>query len=134
MGEKYKFLEHTADALFEAYGKSFEEAVENAALAFFEQASPHSEPKESFEIEVQAQTKEELVIFLLSDLLTEMDIREVSLAKLEVLSYDENEDRLKARAWGEKKQYTGDVKAVTHHMMELEEKGGKWRIRVLLDI
>ena len=33
--DKYKFFEHTADAKFQAYGKSVEEAFSNAALAMF---------------------------------------------------------------------------------------------------
>jgi SHS2 domain-containing protein len=33
--EKFKFFEHTADVEFEAYGKTLEEAFENAALAMF---------------------------------------------------------------------------------------------------
>ena len=32
---KFKFLEHTADAKFQAYGKNMEEAFSNAALAMF---------------------------------------------------------------------------------------------------
>ena len=31
--EKYRFLEHTADAMFEAFGKTLEELFSNAALA-----------------------------------------------------------------------------------------------------
>ena len=30
---KYKFLEHTADIKFQAFGKTFEQAFENSALA-----------------------------------------------------------------------------------------------------
>jgi SHS2 domain-containing protein len=33
---KFEFLEHTADVYIAAYGKSLEEAFENAALAMFE--------------------------------------------------------------------------------------------------
>ena len=33
---KYKFLEHTADIMFEAYGKTLNELFENSALAIFE--------------------------------------------------------------------------------------------------
>jgi len=31
--ERYRFLEHTADAKFQAFGKTLEEAFSNAALA-----------------------------------------------------------------------------------------------------
>ena len=31
--KKFEFLEHTADSKIRAYGKSFEEAYQNAALA-----------------------------------------------------------------------------------------------------
>ena len=33
--EKFRFLEHTADIMFESYGKSYPEALENAAHAMF---------------------------------------------------------------------------------------------------
>ena len=32
---KYKFLKHTADVKFQAYGKTLEESFANAALAMF---------------------------------------------------------------------------------------------------
>ena len=32
---RYKFLDHTADVMFEAYGKNLNEVFENAALAVF---------------------------------------------------------------------------------------------------
>ena len=34
--KKYEFLEHTADVYLAAYGKSLQEAFENAALAMFD--------------------------------------------------------------------------------------------------
>ena len=33
---RFEFLEHTADVYIRAYGKTMEEAYENAALAMFE--------------------------------------------------------------------------------------------------
>lgn len=132
-GEKFTFLEHTADELFEARGKTFEEALQNAALAMFSHIGEASD-KESFEVKEKGGTKEELVVFLLSTLLSEMQVREMVLSRIEVLEHDEKENRVTVRAYGEKKRPTRSVKGVTFHMLEVKEEEGRWRIRVLLDV
>lgn len=129
---KFRFLPHTADVLFEAFGKTFPEALENAALALFHEIG-RAEARESFEIEESALNKEELVVSFLSRLLTESEIREIVLARVEILEYEEQENKVRARVWGERKRPAHSVKGVTYGMLEVKKKNG-WRIQVLLDV
>src|SRR3989344_3599126 len=77
--DKYKFLDHKVDVLFESYGFKLEEAFENAAQAMFDTICDTSKLKseEKVEIEEDADTLEELIVFALGDLIAESDSREV---------------------------------------------------------
>jgi len=139
--KSHKFLEHTADVLFEASGDSFEEALEASADAFFETACDVKKVGKDKEVEVKekAGNLEDLVIFVLSDLLSEMDAQEIFLGKFKVEKFGKKDGEffLEGKAWGADKTVDAGkalVKAVTHGMMKVEEKNGKWKIRVLLDI
>src|SRR3989344_5902493 len=50
--EKYKFLEHTADAKFQAFGATLEEAFSNAALAMFSVMTEPGKIKPKLEREI----------------------------------------------------------------------------------
>ncbi|MFH0713323.1 MAG: archease [Candidatus Micrarchaeota archaeon] len=139
--EKYKYLEHKVDVLFESYGFKLEEAIENAAQATFETIADTSklEEDEKVEIEEDAGTLEELVIFVLGDLVSEADSRELFFKKFKVTSLKQvgEEWQLKGYALGsEMKPELGGilVKAVTHHECSVKKQGNIWTIHVLLDI
>ncbi|MBI5229215.1 archease [Candidatus Micrarchaeota archaeon] len=141
MVKKYEFLEHKADVLYKAYGRSFEEALENAALALFNTIAKVEKLKKNKRIEIEERAKipEELVAFVLSDLLSQAEINELFLKEFEVKEFSKKGGKiwLKGLAYGE--EMTPDkgktyVKAVTLHETKVEEKEGKWMIRVLLDI
>lgn len=137
---KYRFLEHTADVLFESYGKGFEEALENAAEAMFSVMSDVKKLKEekSFSVEERADSLENLVVFTLSSILSESEIREVLPKRLEVEKFSERDGVFSVRGkvfggrW-ESGRVKTDIKAVTHHLIKVEGKR-KFKIRVLLDI
>ncbi|MBI4406813.1 archease, partial [Candidatus Micrarchaeota archaeon] len=84
--EKYKFLDHKVDILYESYGFKLEEAVENAAQAMFDTITDTTKLKsdEKVEIEENADSLEDLVVFTLGDLITESDAREVFFKKFKV--------------------------------------------------
>ena len=131
--EKYEFLEHTADVLFKAYGSSFEEALSNAALALFETVGFSKTFRKKVEIEVQARNREELVVKFLSEILSEMDINEMTFKKIKILEIDEN--FVKANIYGDETRPKDSVKAVTYHLLEVKNpKPDKWTIQVLLDV
>ena len=160
MADRFVFLEHTADALFEARGKSFTGALENAAGALFAfvgesdlKKAAKAEPKgadelspakaakasskqagEKLNISESAGSREELVVFFLSKLLSEMDSREMVFTKAKITSYDEKKHSVSAEVWGTHARPLRSVKAVTFHMLRIEESKAECKIRVLLDV
>jgi len=141
MARNHKFLEHTADVLFEASGDSFEEALEAAADALFETICDVKMVGEGKEVEVseKAGNLEDLVAFALSDLLSEMEAEELFLKRFRVEKFAKKGDEffVQGKAYGsamDPKIGRTVVKGVTHGMLKVEEKGGKWKLRVLLDI
>lgn len=140
--KKHVFLEHTADVLFEASGDSFEEALEAAADALFETVADTKKVGRSRKVEVEERTGDlgELAVFTLSDLLSEMDAEELFFSEFKVREFAREKEgsyRLKGEAFGspaDPKVGRTVVKGVTHGMLKVEEKNGKWKLRMLLDI
>ena len=131
--EKYRFLEHTADIMFEAYGKSYPEALENSAHAMFSVFGEAGEGEHAT-FRVEAHNIEELTVQALADMLTYMDTGEIIFSRAHVLSYDAKRHTLEIEAFGEKKRPRDSVKAVTYHeLMVAHDKKG-WTIRILLDV
>lgn len=139
--EKYKYLDHKVDVLFEAYGFKLEEAVENAAQAMFDTIADTSKLKaeEKVEIEEEADTLEELIVFALGDLISEADSRELFFKKFKVEELKKNNDGFYLKGYAMGSEMVPDlggvvVKAVTHHECSVKKEGNLWTIKVLLDI
>lgn len=139
--KSHRFLEHTADVLLEASGSSFEEAFEAAAEGMFETIADAGKLGEGRQVEIKekAPDLESLVVFTLSGLLGEMEAEEIFLKRLKVERFEKAGGNfvLEAIAYGsEQDPKLGKivVKAVTHHLLKVEEKKGSWKIRILLDI
>lgn len=133
---RYEFIEHTADIGIKAYGKSLEESFANAATGMFNVMTDVSkvEPIGEYEVRVKSDNLENLLVDWLGELLFLHETQDVLLSefdvKLENLS-------LEAKVRGEtidreKHELRDDVKAVTYHMLEVNEKEGY--VKVLLDI
>ena len=133
MHQKYRFFEHTADILFEAYGQSYPEALQNAAAAMFSVIGS-AEGKEKISLSLSAHNIGELTVFALSDILSESDAREIVFSRMEVKKFDPKALALEMEVWGEKKRPRDSVKAVTHHELSVKEEKGRWTIRILLDV
>ncbi|MEM4554909.1 MAG: archease [Candidatus Anstonellaceae archaeon] len=132
--QNYKFLEHTADIMFEAYGNSYPEALENAAKAMFSVLGP-AKCKRKASFKLSAENLEELTLFSLSELLTYMDIHGLVFSEIKVKRFDEAAKTLEFEACGEKKAPKDSIKAVTYHQLLVQKsQDGKWTIRVLLDV
>ena len=140
---RFKFLPHMSDVFIEAYGSTLEEAFENAALAMFEVMTDTSKVEPSMEESVEADGFDEqsLLYNWLEKLLVLFETRMMlcSKFKVEKIEREGEEYRLKAKVWGEefdpgKHEQRVGVKAVTYHMMSIEEKDGRWVLRFILDI
>ncbi len=137
--KKFKFLEHTADVKFQAYGKTVEEAFENSALALIEYVANgkvKSEKKISFN--VNGKDLESLMYNFLEEILYFIDAKNFLTAKIKI-TLGKDKKSLNAKIFGEKirneKGYM-HVKAVTYNDMFIKNLGGKkgWVAQVVLDI
>jgi len=133
---RFELLDHTADILVKAYGKSIEECFANAALAMFDQMVDVSTIRLVGEVEVQIEgnDKEDLLFDLLSELLYIHDVDHVVLSSFDISFL---EGGLRCLAKGEeldlkKHRPKTEVKAVTYHMLEVDEDTPS--VTVLFDI
>lgn len=140
---RFKFFEHTADTIFEGYGRTFEEAFANAALAMEEVMTDTAKVKPAKEEKITAsgQDMKALLYDFLEKFLILKDAKNMLFSKISVVEIKETKEgyKLQATAKGEAfnpNKHTDKtvVKAVTYHEMEIGEKDKKKYVRVLVDI
>jgi len=140
---KFEFLEHTADVYIAAYGKTLEEAFENAALAMFEVMTDTEKVSGDVEesVEVEAEDEYALLYSWLEALLVKFEIKNMLYSKFKISSLQETSEgfKIKAAVWGEKfnaEKHTQKVavKAVTYHRMEIIKEIDKVTLEFILDI
>jgi SHS2 domain-containing protein len=138
----YKFLPHTTDAYIEAFGSSFEMALENAALALTDTICDLHSISQKLDdvITVEAADKLDLVYDWLESLLLKFELeRKVYNAFQVSLTTPPQGMKLTAYAHGEvfDRQRHGpkvEVKAVTYHRMEVTQEGDRTILRFILDL
>ena len=136
---KYKFLDHTADVLFEAYGKDMNELFENSALALEEciVELKSLKLKCKHNIKLKSDSIEELLYDFLSELIFIKDTKGLLFKKFKVKINKKFE--LNAEGEGEKinrdtRKLVDDAKAVTKHLFEVKQEKNKFIAKVLVDI
>lgn len=141
--KKFEWVDHPADVGFRAYGESLEEAFENAALAITELMvdSDRIEPEEEVSVEIQSEDLEALLFDWLDHFLYLQGAKGFISSEFEVeeISGENGEYRLKGIARGEKyslqKHGPGsEVKAITYHMMEINQRPDRSSVRVVVDV
>ena len=137
---KYKFLDHTADIMFEAHGNSLNKLFENAALAAEETMVnlKQIKPKIKKEISLENENLEDLLFDFLSELIYLKDAELLLFSKIKVNIKNKECYKLKAELLGEKltskHEQKADIKAVTYHKFEIKKLKNKYIARVILDI
>lgn len=133
---RYEQLEHTADALVRVSGKDLSERFANAAYAMFDQITDVTkvEPKGEVKIVLEADTREQLLVDFLQELLFLNDAEDLVFSKFEV---ETDGRKLEALVWGEKfdeKRHPkrSVVKGVTYHRLEFDDDKGT--LTVLFDV
>lgn len=140
-----KYLEHTADILFEAKGNNLSELFEQCGLAVEEsQIDLDSvEEKEIKEFHTENKDVQALLFDFLDDLLFYKDAEQLIFKKFEISVEEakikgEPGYKLAVKAYGEKlsskHQQKVDVKAITMHMFEVKQIKDGWYAKVLIDI
>jgi SHS2 domain-containing protein len=143
LSKRFEFLEHTADLYIAAYGKSLEEAFENAAAAMFEGMtdSKKIQPKLKDSVQVEGQDEQALLYNWLEALLLKFDVTGnlYSRFKISRIVKTPKGFKLKAEIRGEpfdeeKHLSKVGVKAVTYHRMEILKRPNLVTVRFILDI
>ncbi|MBI3662822.1 MAG: archease [Acidobacteria bacterium] len=139
MKRPFEIIEHPADVGFIAYGGSFGEVLENAALAMMSLGCEREaiEERERREIRASGADNEALLFDWLAEILAVADAEGLAFRRAEVTQLGEGEAR--GVAYGEKfdkaRHRAGTyIKAVTYHELRVEETGDGWRARVFLDV
>jgi SHS2 domain-containing protein len=139
MAQPFEILEHPADIGFRAYGVTFEQLFENAALALFSLTCDPANVKEteSREIEASGSDKELLIYAWLAELLATAEAERLVFRRAEVTALSAN--RVAGRAFGERfdrqrhSMHT-HIKAVTFHQLFVESTAAGWRAQVFVDL
>lgn len=139
--KKFVYLEHTADAEFIAYGRTIDEAFENAALAMMNlMVDPSTvRPVVEKDVELSSDALDALLYDWLSELLYIFEVDRLVFSKFEAhVAGEPGNYRLKALARGESIEKHPDIflhiKAVTYHDLRFEKRDNIYEAQVLLDI
>ncbi len=139
----YAFLEHTADVMFEAQGKTLEELFEESAKATFKVlVEPELvEDKLKEQLKISATSLEKLLHSWLSELLFVSELKFLVFNRFVVkITRNENNDfELIGSAFGEeiiqeKHKIASEIKAVSYYELEIKEQDENYTVKVILDV
>ena len=134
---KYKFLQHTADVKFRAYGKTLNECFENSAVAMFKAMyTKKVKGKLKKEIKIRGKNLESLMYSFLEELIILLDSKDFFLSDIKV-KIDEKNLTLKAIISGDyakNHDISLQVKAVTYNEMSVQKIKENWVCQVVLDV
>jgi SHS2 domain-containing protein len=144
MAWTYRFLEKIAlaDIGFEAEGESVEEVFRGATQAVLETMATPSTVSGGWErtIERSDSDPSALLFDWLSEVVYWKDAAGVVFREAPLTLTQEGDVwSLRARLIGEPvdqqtQELHADVKGVTKHLYELKQTGGRWKVRVVLDV
>ncbi|SDF56097.1 SHS2 domain-containing protein [Methanolobus vulcani] len=140
----YEYLEHTADVRFRAYGKTLEQAFENAALAMLNVMVETDSINNtlSIDIELTSFDLDSLLFDWLSEILFVFEVDEMVFGRVEVnkitVDGDDEQCSLEATLYGETIDlsvhvFDTEVKAATYNDMRIEKSDDGWTIQATVD-
>lgn len=135
MEQPFEVLSHTADLRIRVYGASLAELFRHALLGMFQSASPTWGEGAVVHrpIVVGATDRNALLVDFLSEALGLSDINNESYTDIEIQKFSDTE--LRGTLLGQPiKRFTLEIKAVTHHRLEIQEKNGRWEAEIVFDI
>jgi SHS2 domain-containing protein len=137
--EKFRFLEHTADVKYEAFGKTLAEAFENAAVVVHKVVTQDKvKPVIEKKIKVKSKTKRALLYDFIEEIVFLMDTKHMLVCEAKVKIREKNNNfELEAILKGDNcRSYEchGDIKSMTYSDLAIEEKRGSVKLTIVLDI
>ena len=144
-GAKFRYIPHTADVAFIAYGKDFKETIENAALAVFgvmfdlKKIKKWKGKVKTVRIMERASGREDMLWFTLQKIVSKVDEKRINAFMFKVNGLSESGGKMVLHGcifYKPIKEYVAllDVKAVTPHGLEVKRRGSGYSARVLLDV
>ncbi|MBN2127017.1 MAG: archease [Candidatus Diapherotrites archaeon] len=139
----FELFEHTADIGLRGKGKTLEEAFSECGNALLEVMSfrNKTDEKKSIEVNCSAESKENLLVNYLNELLYIMDSKDYLFKRIEVKSILEKEAKffLKAECFGEKLDFSKhelktEVKAATYSGLKIQKKNNEFIAECIADV
>lgn len=139
--ERYRFLAHTADAKFQAFGETLEDAFSNAALAVASLIWDWEkvEKKLEYKVDIEGHDLKQLLNKFLEEILYLLDTKNFLLRSAEKVRIEKKEREYKLEAvfkgdeYSDKYKIHGDAKAITYNEMEIKDRG-RFMVQVVVDI
>ncbi len=137
--EPFETFEHTADIGLVARGRTLEELFANAAAGLVDlMVDPAGLREETrLELTVSAPDREALLVAWLNELLYLLDAQGFVPRRSRILNLTDTQ--LAAELVGERIDPARHavrrmVKAATYHELQVQQQGGQWEARVILDL
>ena len=139
--QKFRFLSHTADAKFQAFGKTLEEAFCNAALATVSLMwDPKKiEMKKGHQVEIAGNDLKQLLYCFLEEIIYLLDSQKFLLGSAEKIKIEKKGSQYSLKALFRGDEYSGkyeifgDVKAITYNEMKIKNRD-HFMIQVVVDV
>lgn len=139
MPDKYQFINHTADLGIKVTGQDLSDLFTNAGRALFEILTDIKKvaPTHSTNINLTADSREDLMNYWLSTLLQQFTVNNQLLAQFEIKHITEKS--LSGLARGEpfdpaKHQINTEIKAVTFHELSVTHDKTGWQAQIIFDV
>lgn len=135
---KFKFLPHTADIKFQAFGNSLEEVFENSALALFKSLyNGKVQEKKEIKFKVKGTDLENLMYNFLEEFLVLFDSENFLGSKIRNLKLNERKFEIECVVVGnlaENYNVKIHIKSVTYSEMFIKKIKNKFVSQVVLDV
>jgi len=137
--KNYELLEHTADIKIRVTANDLKDLFKNSAAAIFdiiaERRNPDPAPQKTIPIKQAADTREELFINWLNELISLSAAGEIIFSDFKITKLDEHNLEAEVIAEGAKNyRMNTEIKAATYHDLKLAEVNGGWQAEVILDV
>ena len=138
MVKHWEHFAHDADMGVRGFGRTREEAFEQAAIAMTAVMTDPKKivPKDSIEIICDAPDHELLLVDWLNAIVFEMATRQMLFSRFEVSGTN---GQLRARAWGEavdiaRHEPAVEIKGATYTELHVGHEAGRWVAQCVVDI
>jgi len=136
---KFKFLEHTADVKFQAFGKTLEQSFRNSFLAMKKIILERTkiEGKIKKEIKIFGMDLNNLLYNFLEEFLYFLEVEDLVVSRVEKIKIDKKNFKLTAVVVGDNSsnyKITNHIKAITYSQMFIKKIKSNWVCQVVMDV